>query len=187
MKKVKAAFFAALLLGVLAGCGLDIPLGQGQYYRVNLEPDQWGFEVDSSGVIKIAGNLAQVIVAPGAPAGILESVDVTYYDGSGNLVVANDPGYSGSIAVAIPEGIVCADDTASCTKAVADWEYGWAKSETFNFSMQGKIAREMLDDYVSGDPILGWYAHVVFHARTTSGKPVQWEQDINIIYPLASE
>jgi len=187
MNRKHVAIVMALLMGLLAGCGLNVPTGQQQYYRVDLQPDQWGFEVDNTGQIVIVGNVAQVLVAPGAPAGVLESVEVTYYDGDGNVLFEEDPGYSGSLPVAIPEGIVCPDGTPTCTKATSDWSYGWARSDTFTFSMQGKVAVEMLNAYSEGRSILGWYAHVVFHARTTSGTPVQWAQDINIIYPLKAQ
>jgi len=187
MKKTGAIALLALLVAILAGCGLNVPTGQGQYYWVELQPSQWGFEVDNSGMIKIAQNAAQVLVAPGAPAAVLEKVEVAYYDGEGNLLFEDDAGYSGSLPVAIPEGIICTGSDTVCTKDSSNWEYGWAKSEKFTFSMQGKVAISMLDEAAAGNPTLGWHAHVVFHAHTLTNVPISWQQDINIIYPLTTK
>ncbi len=175
-----------MVVGLITGCGLHFPTGQGQYYRVELTPAEWGFQVDSSGTITIVGNSAVVLSAPGAPAAVLQSAEVTYVKGDGQLVFANEPGSSFNIHVSIPEGIVCPEDTASCTKETEGWAYGWAKSEAFNFSMEGKVAEEYLRELNNNNPVLGWNAHVVFHAVTTTGKPISWEQDIHIVFPLSS-
>ncbi|WP_457637550.1 hypothetical protein [Oceanithermus sp.] len=173
---------AILAAGLLVSCGLEVPFKQ--YYYVKLSPDQWGFEADSSGNITVVGNQAVVVVSPGAPEGVLESVDVTYYDNDGNPVYSGDPGYTANLPVVIPAGIVCGGEATACSKSDADWSYGWAESSTFTFGMDGKIATAMLDAFTGGQDFLNWRAHVIFHARTSTGKSISWEQDIKITYPL---
>jgi len=173
--------------GALTSCGLE--LGLKQYYHVNLTPDMWGFEIDDQGGIKIVGNTAQVLSAPGAPEGYLERVEVHYIDGSGQEINVGDSTYVADFPVPIPAGIVCeggGEETQSCTKADEGWEYGWARSEPFQFSLDAKIASLMAAALANNGDHLSWHAHVTFYARTSSGRPVQWEQDIKIIAPLSS-
>ncbi|GEM_PF-514389 len=189
MKKWPLASLLTLLL-LLTACGLQLPFSK-QYYRVNLSPDQWGFEANA-GTITVVGNQAQVLSAPGAPEGVLDSVEVTYFDNDGNPVDVNDPGFIASLPVPIPAGVSCGQtpasgaSAASCNMGDAGWKYDWARSETFTFSMDGKIAEKMLDASTSGAPYLNWRAHVVFHAHTLGGQQVSWTQDIKIVFPLKS-
>ena len=186
-----------LLMGVffltlaLTACGLQLPFNK-QYYRVNLAPDQWGFEVDNTGKITIVGNQAQVLSAPGAPEGVLDSVEVTYYDNNDHPVDVADPGFNASLPVPIPAGISCDQapssgaSVASCNKGDADWKFDWAKSENFTFSLDAKIAQKILDAFTHDQPHLNWRAHVVFHAHTSGGQQVSWTQDTKIVFPLKS-
>ena len=172
-----------VIAGLIAGCGLSIPFGQGQYYRVEFTPAEFGFEVSQSGTIVVVGNKAQVLSAPGAPAGVLQSVEIVYLKGDGTQVFANEPPTTFTLHQSIPEGIVCAEGADSCTKASENWTYGWAKSDAFELSMEGKVAREYLDE-MQNNEVMGWHAHIVFHAVTTAGKAVSWEQDVKIVFPL---
>ncbi len=174
---------ALLAAGVLTSCGLEF--GFKQYYHVNLDPDMWGFEIDDTGRIVVVGNKAKVLSAPGAPEGRLEKVEVHYFDGSGREINVGDSTYSANFPVHIPAGIVCQGAEGEvCTKASSNWEYGWAESESFEFSLDGKIAQLMAEALVNNRDHLSWRAHVIFFARTSGGKPVKWEQDIKIIVPL---
>lgn len=176
---------ALLLMGVLTACGLtDVRFKQ--YYYVNLSPDMWGFDIDQNGIITVVGNTAQVLASPGAPEGALERVEVHYLDGNGQEINPGDSTYTANFPVPIPAGIVCPEDTSDpvCTKASPDWEYGWAASEPFEFSLDAKIAELMANALANNNNHLSWKARVTFFARTSNGKPIQWEQDIKIIVPL---
>ncbi|ADR37122.1 hypothetical protein [Oceanithermus profundus] len=176
-----------LAAGALTSCGLDV--GFKPYYKVNLTPDAWGFAVQN-GELTVVGNLAQVLVSPGAPEGVLERVEVHYLDGAGQEIDPGDSTYTANVSVPIPPGIVCpASDggTQQCTKSSADWEYGWALSEPFEFSLDGKIAAMMYQAFLNNANHLDWHARVVFYARTSGGRAVQWEQDIKILFPLEAQ
>ena len=176
-----------LIAGALTSCGLEF--GFKQYYHVNLSPDMWGFEIDNQGRIIVVGNQAQVLAAPGAPEGQLERIEVHYYDGAGQEIDVGDSTYVANFPVPIPAGIVCPSaegGTAQCTKADENWEYGWARSEPFEFSLDGKIAQMMAAALGSNADHIDWHARAIFYARTSGGKPVRWEQDIKIIVPLSS-
>ena len=177
-----------LAAGALISCGVP-DVGFKQYYYVNLEPDMLGFEIDNTGLIKVVGNKAQVVVSAGAPGGVLERIELQYLQGNGQEIIPNNSTFAANFPVPIPAGVVCPEieDPLQCTKDAAGWKYGWARSEEFDMTLDGVIAAETYNAYIANAPHVNWHARVVFYARTSNGKPITWEQDIKITFPLAAQ
>ncbi|AEG34069.1 putative lipoprotein [Thermus thermophilus SG0.5JP17-16] len=157
------------LLAILALSGCSDVFFR-QPYRVVLEPNQLGYEVDDQGEITVVGNEAYVEVNPGAPGGRLERYEYVVLDGSGNPVLPGILVGSGDVGVEVPPGR---------EEVGGQVVYRAQRSQPFRFGLDATAAVEHLNQ---GSPP-GWRYRVTWYVRTSNGQVVSWEQEYQIKHP----